>query len=213
MRFFNEFEAKKFLKKYGVNVTEECLVKQEEDAVKAASKIGFPVVMKVISDKLIHKTESKGVVLNVKSEEEARTAYNDLYKIAERVDDEFKGIAVERMVPGHQLIIGIKRDAQFGYVLMFGLGGIFVEIFKDVSFRIIPLDKDEIFEMIRETKSFEILNGARGHEKIDFDKLVDVIFKISLIVKEDVSVEELDINPLIVNKKEAIVADARIILN
>lgn len=213
MHFFNEFEAKKFLKKHGVSVTEEYLVTQEEDATKAASKIGFPVVMKVISDKLIHKTESKGVVLNIKNEEETRKAYNELYKIAKQLDDGFKGIAVERMVPGHQLIIGIKRDAQFGYVLMFGLGGIFVEIFKDVSFRLIPLDKEEIFEMIKETKSFEILNGARGHEKINFDSLVEAIFKISSIVKEDVSIEELDVNPIIANKKEAIVADARIVFN
>jgi acetyltransferase len=216
-KHLNEFDASKILEAYQMPVVEKKLANSPVEAGKMAAEIGFPVVLKVISDDIFHKFDVGGVMLNIQSEEQAEQAYDEItQKITGKFPDaDIRGIQVSRQIQnGMEVILGIKKDASFGSVVMFGFGGIFVEIFRDVSFRVAPVDKNNALKMIREIKSSELLLGARGIILRDMDAIADSIVKLSTIATGCPQIKELDINPLIVLEKGkgCFVADAKIIL-
>jgi len=215
--YLNEYDASHILEAYRLPVAEKILVTSAKDAGKMAAGIGFPVVMKVISDDIIHKFDVGGVVLNISTEAEAEEAFRNISEsVGERVPGAIiKGIQVSRQIThGMEVIIGVKKDPSFGPVIMFGFGGIYVEIFRDVSFRVAPVDRQNALKMIRETKSSELLTGVRGARQRDIDAIADSIVKLSALAVDFPQIRELDINPLIVLEKGegCFVADARIIL-
>ncbi|RLI73096.1 acyl-CoA synthetase (NDP forming), partial [Archaeoglobales archaeon] len=177
----------------------------EDEAVKAARKIGFPVVLKVASRKIVHKSDAGGVILDIKSDDDVRRAFRNLMNI-----EGAEGVNVQPMLEkGIEIIVGVSEDDQFGSVLMFGLGGIFVEVLRDVSFRLIPISREEAEKMIKEVKGYKLLSGYRG-VRGDVDAVVDLVLRVSdLIESEDII--EMDLNPVFVYKKGCIVADARIV--
>ncbi len=210
MKILTEHEAKKLLAKYGIPVTQGSIAKSEDEAFSIASSIGFPVAMKISSPDISHKSDVGGVVLNV-IKEDVKKAYSDMIsRIKKAVPGaSIEGILVQQMAPpGHEVIVGLKKDAQFGHALMFGLGGIFVEVYKDVSFRVTPIDKKEALEMISEIKGYPILKGIRGRKPADVDAVVQVLVTVSEMAQRE-NIVELDINPLIVGEKGAVVVDAR----
>ncbi len=210
MKILTEHEAKKVLSKYGIMVTQESLAKSSDEAFSIASTIGFPVAMKISSPDISHKSDVGGVVLNIKKED-VKTAYSDMItRIKKAVPGaNIEGVLVQQMAPsGHEVIVGLKKDAQFGHALMFGLGGIFVEIYKDVSFRVTPIDKKEALEMISEIKGYPILKGIRGKKPADIDAVAQVLVSVSEMAQKE-NIVELDINPLIVGEIGAIAVDAR----
>jgi acyl-CoA synthetase (NDP forming) len=210
MKILTEHEAKKVLSKYGIPVTQGSIAKSADEAFRIASSIGFPVAMKISSPDISHKSDVGGVVLNIKKED-VKAAYSDmLSRVRKAVPDaNIEGVLVQQMAPsGHEVIVGIKKDAQFGHALMFGLGGIFVEIYKDVSFRVTPIDKKEALEMISDIKGYPILKGIRGRKHADVDAVADVLVSVSEMAQKE-NIVELDINPLIVGEKGAVAVDAR----
>lgn len=212
MRNLSFIEVKKILKKYKLPSPLSELVKSEKDVCRIADKISYPVVLKIDSPEIIHKSDVGGVIADIKSGEDATAAYFRIIKNARKIKNaKINGVIAQKMEHGTAAIIGMKRDAQFGPVLMFGIGGIFVEIMKDVSFRIAPIDKNEALEMIKEIKGYEVLKGARGTEKANINALADIILKLSKLSIKEKNIMELDFNPVIANKKTAKIADARII--
>ncbi|TFG99652.1 MAG: CoA-binding protein, partial [Calditrichales bacterium] len=182
-----------------------------------AEKIGFPVVMKVFSDDIVHKFDVKGVYLNVNSAKEAREAYQAIHKnVSEKMPEaKVTGIYVAKMITGgEEVILGVKRDPSFGPVIMFGLGGIFVEIFRDVNFRVAPVNEQAAEEMILNTRSSGMLTGARGRTPRDIAMIRTCIQRLSQLAIDCPQIKELDINPMIVldEGKGCFVADAKIML-
>jgi len=210
MKILTEHEAKKVLSKYVIPVTQGSIAKSVDEAFQIASTIGFPVAMKISSPDISHKSDVGGVVLNIKKED-VKAAYSDMISNVRKAvpGANIEGVLVQQMAPsGHEVIVGIKKDAQFGHALMFGLGGIFVEIYKDVSFRVTPIDKKEALEMISEIKGYPILKGIRGRKPADIDAVADVLVSVSELAQKE-NIVELDINPLIVGEKGAVAVDAR----
>ncbi|MEM4472389.1 MAG: acetate--CoA ligase family protein [Archaeoglobaceae archaeon] len=197
-----EHEAKELLESYGIRSTREKICKDEEEAVSFAKEIGFPVVMKVHG--LIHKSDVGGVLLNIRSEEEVRSAFRRLMSI-----DGAKGVNVQQMLYGIELIVGAAEDDQFGSYLMFGLGGIFAEVLRDVSFRLIPINRKDAEEMVKEIRGYRILKGYRGCVA-NIDEIVELLLKVSELVEEE-EIVEMDLNPVFANEKGCFVADARIL--
>jgi len=210
-----EIEAKELLKGAGINVVETKLATSKEQAVAISQKLGFPVALKIASTDVIHKSDAGGVKLGLKTAAQVGKAYDDIMKSIKKSfpDAKIEGVSVQKMAkPGVEVIIGMSKDAQFGPVLMFGLGGIFVEILKDVSFRIVPLMKRDAKEMIREIKGFPLLQGYRGSEPVDLENLENILLKVSEFVEKTPEVKELDLNPIFAYKDGAVAVDARVIL-
>jgi acetyl-CoA synthetase (ADP-forming) len=217
MKILTEYEAKILLKKYSIPVTKEYLAKTEEEAVEYAKKIGYPVVLKVMSPQIIHKTEAGCVLINVKNRNDVKKGFRKILENAKkyRSDAEIKGVLVQEMVKGadvREVIVGSKMDEQFGPVIMFGVGGIFVEVIKDISFRIIPIERKDAVQMIKEIKAYKILEGVRGQKPINFQALEDCLMNVSKMVWEEKNIRELDINPLFVDEKNIKAGDARIVV-
>ena len=213
--FLFEHEAKELCRLYDLPVTKGRVVRFEEEAVKAAEEVGFPVVLKIVSPQILHKSDVGGVVLNVKDAQGVREAYERILNNVKkrRPDAEIEGIYVQEMAPSStEVIVGATKDPTFGPTIMFGLGGIFVEILKDVSFRLIPITRDDAVEMIHEIRSYKILEGARGMPKADEGALVDILLNTSRMVSECPEIKELDMNPILVYEKGAKIVDARVIL-
>ncbi len=213
-----EYEAKQVLKAYGLPVPEEKLAKTLDEALKYAEEIGYPVAMKLMSPQILHKSDAKVVLLNIKTPEELKQKWEEIHENARkyRPDAEILGVLIAPMLkPGREIIIGVTEDPQFGHALMFGLGGIFVEVLKDVTFRIIPITERDARKMIQEIKSYPILAGARGEEPADIEAIVQLLLKVSELV-DDLRdyIKEMDLNPVFVyNEGEgAVVVDARIIV-
>jgi len=207
-------EARSVLESTGIKFNAYAFCKNLEEAIQAARKIGYPVAMKVVSPNIIHKTEVGGVKLYLQSELDVVHAYEQIMENVRKVmpDARISGVSVEQMLRGTELVIGVTKDAQFGPMLMFGLGGIWVEIYRDVSFRIIPLERVDAWEMIHEIKGIAIIEGARGFEPADKKKIVDYIMKVSELVNAHPEIAEMDINPLMAYQQELYAIDARIIL-
>ncbi len=213
MRILTEHEAKGLLSKYGIPVTKENIAQSADEALAIALHIGTPVAMKISSPDIPHKSDVGGVVLNIEREY-VRPAYNKMMsQIRKTVPGaNIEGILVQQMAPpGHEIIVGLKKDAQFGHALMFGLGGIFVEVYRDVSFRVTPIDSKEAIGMISEIKGYPILKGIRGKKPADIDVIARVLVSVSDMAEKE-NIVELDINPLIVNESGAVAVDARAIV-
>ena len=207
-----EFESKDLLKDIGIQVPAQSLTSTKEETLIAAKNIGFPVVLKLMAEDIVHKSDTGAVKLNLKSNDEVGKAFDDLMKIPSQTE---KKISVQKMAdePITELIIGMTTDAQFGPALMFGIGGILVELLEDVSFRIAPITEYDAKEMIHEIKGFPILDGYRGKPKADINAIVDVLMKISDLVVKHEEIHEMDLNPVFIYEKGLICVDARIILN
>jgi len=210
-----ETEAKELLKEYGIPVPDFKLIKSEEEITGLAKEINFPIVMKIVSPDIIHKTDAGGVKIGIKDEKEARIAYQEIIFQAKKYNKEARisGVIIYAMVPqGTEIIIGMMKDPHFGSVIMFGLGGIFVEALKDISFRILPIEERDAREMITEIKGYEILKGARGEASKDIEAIKILLMKISQLVLENPEISEIDLNPVFVFEKSLQVVDARMIL-
>jgi len=210
-----EFESKRILRQVGISVVETKLAKTRKEAVSFSQKMGFPVALKIASPDVIHKTDSGGVRLSLNNVAEVKKAYDQILKKVKKQYPEaaLHGVSVQRMVrPGTEVIIGTTKDPQFGPVIMFGLGGIFVELLKDVSFRVIPVKRKDAQEMIQEIKGYPLLQGYRGKEPASLTALVEVILKISKFVEQNSQIKELDLNPIFAYQDKAVAVDARIIL-
>jgi len=199
---FTEYESKELLSMYGITVTKEALAVSAQESAEQAGKIGFPVALKINSPDILHKTEAGGIKINLKNAEEVKAAYEEIIKNAKKSmpKGDYKKVLVQEMASGgSEVIIGAINDPQFGPTVMFGLGGIYVEIFKDVSFRSAPVSYGEALRMIDDIKSSTIIKGYRGKEKGDLDALAKTIVNFSLMIaelKDDFM--EIDVNPLIV---------------
>jgi acetyltransferase len=216
--YLPEDEAANILKIYGFPVVPGKLATSPDEAGLIALNTGFPVVLKIMSDDIIHKSDVKGVAININSVEEARNAYTAIIDQVLQIMPEarIKGIQVSKMIlSGEEVILGIKRDPSFGPIIMFGLGGLYVEIFKDVSFRVAPIDEIIADSMIRQIKSYKILDGIRGKAPRDIAAIRESLMRLSQLALDCPQIKELDINPLIVLEefKGSFVADARILLN
>jgi acetyltransferase len=198
----NEFQSKRVLAQYGIPVVNEKIATSLEEGLAIAQEIGFPVVLKVLSPDIAHKTEANVVKLGIPSQESFRKAYAEVVENAKRYgsDARIEGVLVQEMVQGGtEVIVGMSHDPQFGPTVMFGLGGIFVEVYKDVSMRVAPLTRTDAEEMIQEVKGSVLLKGYRGREKGDLEGVIDVIMKISQLAMDlRDEIIELDINPVIV---------------
>jgi acyl-CoA synthetase (NDP forming) len=210
-----EVEAKQLLKNAGINVVETRLAKTREQAIAIAKELGFPVVVKIASADVVHKTDAGGVKLGLKTALQVGKAWDDIMKSVKAAvpNARIDGVTVQSMArQGVEVIIGMSKDAQFGPVLMFGLGGVLVEILKDVSFRIVPLVKRDASEMIREIKGFPLLQGYRGSEPVDIPNLENMVLKVSDFIEKTPEIKELDLNPVFAYKDGAVAVDARVIL-
>jgi acyl-CoA synthetase (NDP forming) len=208
MNILAEKEAEDFLEKNGFPVARRVIVKDLNQAIKAVEKIRYPVVLKIVSKKILHKSDVGGVKLGIKNEEELKKAFEEIKKIKY-----FEGAIVQEYLDGKYIICGLKKDETFGHVLVFGLGGIFTEVIKDVSFRVCPINKKEAEEMMKEIKGYQILKGIRGERAANISSISDVLIKLSNLAQKHKNIQELDINPLIVNEKFSKVIDARIVFN
>lgn len=194
--------SKKLLSKYKIPFLEIEVFESEKRARQFAKKIGFPVALKVFSTKIFHRTDIGGVKVGLGNEKEFNTAFIKLSKIKD-----VEGVLVQKMGQGEQIVLGMKRDAQFGPTLMFGLGGIFVEILKDISFRVCPVSTKEALKMIKEIQGYSILKGARTGKKVNINALVNMIVGLSKLSLKEKSIKEIDLNPVITNEKGAWAAD------
>lgn len=210
-----ETEARDLLSLYGIALPPATLAKNPDEAVAAAAAVGFPVALKIVSPEIIHKSEAGGIMLNLKDEKAASDGFAAVVANAGRVSSPHKilGVLVAPMAPkGQECIIGMIRNPQFGAVLMFGLGGIFVEVLKDVAFRVIPPTDVDLEEMVHEIKGYPLLAGIRGQKPKDTGILKDILQRVAQLAADHPEIAEADINPVIVHEKGASVVDARIII-
>jgi len=212
-----EQEAYQVLEAYNFPVIQSTIVRNEKEALALASKIGFPVVLKIVSPDILHKFDYGGVKLNLKNQKEVRQAYHEILENVrtKKPKARITGIIVENMAPpGREIILGMNRDPQFGPILMFGMGGIYVEAFEDVTFRLAPITELTATMMIKKTKTYNILNGFRGGPVYDIQAVEECLKRLSQLVSDFDEIKELDINPLIVHEKGkgCTIVDARIIL-
>jgi acyl-CoA synthetase (NDP forming) len=213
--YLTELESKQILKEAGINTTQIRLARTKKEAISLSKEIGFPIVLKVISPDVLHKTDAGGVKLSLNNEEEVGKAYDEIISSVKKHEPSanIQGVSVQNMArPGTEVIIGMSKDPQFGPVLMFGLGGILVEVLKDVSFRIVPLTRRDAREMIREIKGYPVLEGYRGQEPANIAVLEEMLLKVSDFVESRPEIKELDINPIFAYSDGAMAVDARVIL-
>ncbi|MFQ5846964.1 MAG: acetate--CoA ligase family protein [Candidatus Methylomirabilales bacterium] len=209
-----EPEAYELLAYYDVSVPPHRYVTSAEEAEAAAADIGYPVVAKIVSPDIVHKTEAGGVLLNLNDGAQIREAYQEITTRARQGSAAVHGVLISRMAPpGTEVIVGLTQDSQFGPVVMFGLGGAFVEVYQDVSFRLVPLTKRDAAAMIQEVKALPILQGVRGGRPRDLRALTDLLLKVSQIAEENLEIAEMDLNPVLVYEKGLSVVDARVLLH
>jgi len=210
-----EVDAKELLKEAGTSVVDTTLATSKEEAVSISQEMGFPVVLKIASADVVHKSDAGGVKLGLKTAKQVDKAYDDILKAIKKEypGAKIEGVSVQKMArTGVEVIMGMSKDAQFGPVLMFGLGGILVEILKDVSFRIVPLVRRDAAEMIKEIKGYPLLEGYRGQEPVDVSNLEELLLKVSDFVEKTPEIRELDLNPVFAYKDGAVAVDARVVL-
>jgi acetyl-CoA synthetase (ADP-forming) len=206
----SEYESKQVLASYGIPVTKELLVDKVQDLINAAKEIGYPLVLKGCSSGIAHKTEKGLIRVDIRNEAEAKAAFEEIAANIETEDS----ILVQEMVKGQrELVIGLTRDPQFGPCVMFGLGGIFTEILKDISFRVAPLEKRDALEMMQDIKGHKILEAVRGMEAADLDVFSDILIKVGQIGLENDDVKEIDINPVIISGSQPVAVDALVVLD
>jgi acyl-CoA synthetase (NDP forming) len=210
-----EIEAKQMLEEAGVPVSPARLAKTRDEAVAVAKELGFPIVLKIVSPQITHKSDVGGVALGLASAEDVGAAFDRVTASAKQhvPDATIEGVAVQRMErQGTEVIVGVTKDPQFGPVLMFGLGGVLVEVLKDVAFRVIPINQRDARQVIHEIKGYPLLEGYRGSEAADIGKLEELLLKVSSFVEAHPEVAELDLNPVFAYADGAIAVDARVVL-
>lgn len=208
MKDLQEF---KLLKRHGFKLLPYSLVKNEKQALLAAEKIGYPVVMKLISPQASHKTDVGGVRLNIRNHVGVKLVFKEFRDIARTKRLTLKGVLVQKMArKGVELIVGGKWDNQFGPMIVLGLGGIYVEIFRDISARLCPVTRKDVEEMVSELKSHPLLLGARGKKGINIHVLEDVVMKVCRLMKKE-RLKELDLNPVIFDEKGGDLVDVRLV--
>ena len=208
-------ESLAMVKLFGVDVPDYALVKSAEEAVEVSKEIGFPLVLKIASQDVLHKSDIGGVVINLNNIEEVERNYNKVLDNLKRIvpNARIGGVLIQKQLPeAAHLIVGGVYDEQFGPAVMFGLGGVFVELFKDVSFRIAPVTETEAMEMIREIKAYSILSGYRGSKKLDIEQVTKTIVNISELITNISTIKEVELNPLFAYEKSVKAVDARVIL-
>jgi acyl-CoA synthetase (NDP forming) len=210
-----EPEVKEILSVYGIRVTKERVCSSIDEAISSANEIGYPVVLKVVSPEVIHKSDFGGVEVGIKDDSELKEAYTRILKNVQSKtpDANINGVSVQEMARGKEVIIGSVKDQDFGPLMVFGMGGIFVEAVKDVSYRLAPVTKSEAGQMIEEIRNYPLLKGHRGEKGVNLEKLRDMIARISLLLIDFPQITEMDLNPVFVNGDEAIVADGRMFIN
>jgi acetyl-CoA synthetase (ADP-forming) len=205
----SEFESKQVLVAHGIPVTKEILVNDLKGLMDATRTIGYPLVLKGCSSDIAHKTEKGLIRVDIRNGEEATAAFEE---IRAHMGTDF-GVLVQEMVKGQrELVVGLTRDPQFGPCVMFGLGGIFTEILKDISFRVAPLEKRDALDMMQEIRGHKILEAVRGMEAADLDTLSGILIKVGRIGLENETVKEIDINPVIISGNKPVAVDALIVL-
>jgi len=205
----SEYESKLVIHEAGIAITTEYLAQTREEAVARASAMGYPVVLKGCSHTLMHKTETGMVMLNLSSDEDVARAYDDIINRSPSLE----GVLVQEMIKGNrEFVIGMTRDPNFGPCIMFGLGGIFTEVLKDISFRIAPLTHDDALEMISELKTRELLDEFRGSPAVDKEALAQALVGLGNLACEHDEIAEIDINPLIIAGNRPVAVDALVIL-
>ncbi len=206
----SEYESKQLLASYSIPVTREILIKDKHELFAAAGKIEYPLVLKGCSSDIAHKTEKGVIRVDIRNKIECEIAYNSIFKAMNGEGT----ILVQEMIKGErELVVGMTRDPQFGPCVMFGLGGIFTEILKDVSFRVAPLDKKDAMEMMQDISGHKILDAVRGLKSVDKKLLADILVKVGQIGLENSQIKEIDINPLIISGSKPIAVDALVVLN
>jgi acetate---CoA ligase (ADP-forming) subunit beta len=211
-----EIESKQVLHEVGIPVALAILANDAKEAAQAAEKTGFPVVLKIVSPDVTHKSDVGGVRLGLESSADVDKAFDEIVAAVKKAqpDARIEGVAVQKMAaPGTEVIVGMSKDPQFGPVMMFGLGGILVEVLKDVAFRIVPLEPKDAREMVREIKGFPVLEGVRGRKPADTDALEKLILRVSEFVEAHPEIEELDLNPVFAYPDGVLAVDARIVLS
>lgn len=212
-----EFESKQILSMYGIPVPKQGLARTIDEALAVAEEIGYPVALKVVSPNILHKTNAGGVKLGISSPSMVREAYIEILRKAKEYepDADVWGILVQEMVEGErEVIVGMKRDPTFGPTVLFGLGGVFVEVLRDVALRVAPLTREDAFEMIKEIRGYPILEAYRGQPPADVESIVDIVMNVAQLAQDFRVISEMDLNPVFVREKGkgSIVVDARIIL-
>jgi acyl-CoA synthetase (NDP forming) len=210
-----EMESKQLLRSLGIPTTEMRLATSEQEAVALCREIGYPCVLKVSSQDISHKSDAGGVKVGLKSDDEVAEAYKAIMTscLAKFPQAVIEGVTVQNMArPGLEVIVGMATDPQFGPVLMFGLGGVWVEVLKDVSFKLAPLTKNDAAKAVTEIKAARLLDGFRGSEPVDKSALEDILLRVSEFVAKTPEVKEMDLNPIFAYSDGAIAVDARVIL-
>jgi acyl-CoA synthetase (NDP forming) len=210
-----ETEAKTICMEYAIPVTAFKLAKTELEAATLAEQIGFPVVLKIVSPEIIHKSDAGGVMVNLKDAIEVQDAYRKILENAKKYNSKARinGVLVQEMAPqSTEVIVGAIKDPQFGQTLMFGLGGIFVELLKDVTFKVAPITRQDAEEMITEVKAYPLLKGYRNTPPADINAIVTILLNTSKLIMDYPEIKELDLNPVMTYEKGAKTVDARIIL-
>ena len=215
MPILTEIESKQLLQEAGISIVETKLATSMKEAVNLSKEVGFPVVLKIASPDVIHKSDAGGVKVGLKNATQVSNAYREIITSVKKKHPKatIEGVSIQPMAkPGVEVIIGMSKDAQFGPVLMFGLGGILVEILKDVSFRIVPLTLRDAKEMIREIKGYPVLEGYRDQEPANIPLLEEMLLKVSDFAEKNPEVKELDLNPIFAYRDSAVAVDARVVL-
>ena len=210
-----EIESKQLLGSLGIPTTQMRLAASQQEAVAFSREIGYPCVLKVSSADITHKSDAGGVKVGLKSEQEVAEAYEAIMTScrAKFPQAAIEGVTVQNMAkPGLEVIIGMATDPQFGPVLMFGLGGVWVEVLKDVSFKVVPLTKADAAKAVREIRAARLLDGFRGSDPVDKSALEDILLRVSEFVAETPAVKEMDLNPIFAYPDGAVAVDARVIL-
>ncbi len=218
LKVLNEVQSRNFIEKYDIPINSYIFVKSKEEAIDAANELGFPIVMKVVSPKIVHKTDYGGVQVNLMTTQSVAQAYDTILKNASEKGvkyEDIEGITIQKMEDGIQeIFVGAKRDPIFGPVIAVGLGGAWVELMRDVSLGICPLEFSDVRNMLESLKGYPLLNGYRGREKCDIEALVEFILRFSEMVMNENNILEVDMNPVIVKKERfgVVAVDARIVL-
>ncbi len=220
--FVLEHEAKDIMKAYGIPIPPYDTAVSADEAVEKSAAIGYPVVLKILSKDVLHKSDAGGVKINLKNDDEVRKAFGEIMENAKKYGEKqgidvdlSRGVFISDFADmGTEVIVGVTRDPQFGHALMFGLGGIFVEVLKDVTFRLIPFTEMDAREMVGEIKAAKILEGVRGQAPRDVEALIEVMLCVSKMVSENPEISELDCNPTFLYEKGkgVLVVDARILI-
>ncbi|MDG6914067.1 MAG: acetate--CoA ligase family protein [Nitrososphaerota archaeon] len=208
-------EADKVARAYGIRVVKSALARSEKEAAFVAKDLGFPLALKVVSSDILHKSDVGGVKQGVDSVKGVKAAYAEILSNVRRArpNATVEGVLVQRMAPeGHEFVVGATRDQQFGPAVMFGLGGVYVELFRDVSFRLAPLTKKEALDMIDETRASRLLAGFRGSPPLDAGEVAETLVAVGKLITDLPEIDSVDVNPLFVYPKGVLAVDVRMIL-